>query len=387
MPRGKRSGLLIAGGGLAGCLAALAMAQRRPDVPILLVEEADHFGGNHIWSFFDSDVEPEDRWLVDPLIAHKWEGYYVAFPGHSRKFRTAYNSIRSDRLDVLVRETLNPDQYRLGTRIAAVREREIVLTDGEVIKADGAIDARGAANLSMLDLGWQKFVGREYRFERPHGLDRPVVMDATVEQLDGYRFVYCLPFDTHRMLIEDTYYSDAPELDEVAVGERLDAYVARRRWGPGEVEREERGVLPVAMGGDFDAFLRIGGARVAKLGLRGGLFHPLTGYSLPDAVRTATMLTRQESFDGAALHDLFAAHSARLWKQRAFYRSLSTMLFRAAEPAERYKVLERFYRLGSDLIGRFYAGKSTALDKMRVLSGKPPVPVGKAVSALRTRRA
>jgi lycopene beta-cyclase len=385
MAKGKRDGLLIAGGGLSGCLAALAMAKARPEVPILLVEEGESFAGNHIWSFFDADVEDEDRWIVDPLIGHKWEGYYVAFPEHSRKLKTGYNSIRSVDLDRLVRETLRPDQYRLGTKIAAVRDNELLLLGGEKIRADGAIDARGAANLSMLDLGWQKFVGREYRFAEPHKVDRPVIMDATVDQSDGYRFVYCLPFSETRMLVEDTYYTDTPELDASNVGERLDAYVAKRRWKPAEIEREETGVLPVAMGGDFGAFWRVGGARVAKFGLRGGFFHPTTGYTLPDAVRTASMLVKQRDFNGADLHNTFERESAGLWKKRDFYRTLNTMLFRAASPPERYKVLERFYRLDSGLIARFYAGQSTMLDRMRILSGKPPVPVGKAVTALKQR--
>jgi lycopene beta-cyclase len=62
---------------------------------------------------------------------------------------------------------------------------------------------------------------------------------------------------------------------------------------------------------------------------------------------------------------------------------LDTMLFKAAEPDERYKILERFYRLDPRLIGRFYAGRSTMLDKVRVLTGKPPVPLGRAVAAIR----
>ena len=385
MVKAKREGLLIAGGGLAGCLAALAMATRRPEVPILLVEEGDSFGGNHIWSFFDEDVEESGRELVEPLISHRWQGYYVAFPEHSRKLKAGYNSVRSSQLDHVVRTTLRPDQYRLGTKIVAVRDNELVLGGGEKIRADGAIDARGAANLSMLDLGWQKFVGREYRFEQPHRVDRPVIMDATVDQSDGYRFVYCLPFDEATMLVEDTYYTDTPELDINGVGDRLDAYVARRGWKGGSWERQETGVLPVAMGGDFNAFWRVGGARVAKLGLRGGFFHPTTGYSLPDAVRNAVLLAEQRSFEGAALHDLFEREAEATWRRRDFYRTLNTMLFKAAEPSERYKILERFYRLDPALISRFYAGQSTMLDRMRILSGKPPVPVGKAVSALKQR--
>jgi lycopene beta-cyclase len=42
--------LVIAGGGLAGCLAALAIAERRPDVPLLVLEAEDRFGGDHVWS-------------------------------------------------------------------------------------------------------------------------------------------------------------------------------------------------------------------------------------------------------------------------------------------------------------------------------------------------
>lgn len=385
MARGKQAGVLIAGGGLAGSLVALALARHRPDVPLLLVEEGDRFGGNHIWSFFDPDVDPAHRPLIEPVIAESWPGYYVSFPAHSRKLRAGYNSIRSDLLDTHVREVLGPDRYRTNTRIVAVRENELVLTGGEIIRGDGAIDARGAANLSMLDLGWQKFVGREYSFDRPHRVDLPVVMDATVDQSDGYRFVYCLPFGERELLVEDTYYSDTPDLDVAAIGDRIDAYVAQRGWTGGMTLREETGVLPVAMGGDFGAFWRVGGARVAKIGLRGGFFHPTTGYSLPDAVRLAMRIVEQQDLSGAALHDMIAAHAAALWKKRDFYRTLNTMLFRAADPPERYKVLERFYTLDPALIGRFYAGRSTLFDKARILSGKPPVPVAKAVKALKGR--
>lgn len=45
-------------------------------------------------------------------------------------------------------------------------------------------------------------------------------------------------------------------------------------------------------------------------------------------------------------------------------------------------MLQHFYRLPDDLVGRFYAGRSTALDKLRILSGRPPVPIGAALKAL-----
>ena len=58
------------------------------------------------------------------------------------------------------------------------------------------------------------------------------------------------------------------------------------------------------------------------------------------------------------------------------------MLFVAAAPEQRFRVLERFYRLHPRLIERFYAGRSTLPDKLRIFAGKPPVPLGKAMAAL-----
>jgi lycopene beta-cyclase len=59
------------------------------------------------------------------------------------------------------------------------------------------------------------------------------------------------------------------------------------------------------------------------------------------------------------------------------------MLFDAADPPQRYRVLERFYRLPAPLIARFYAGKSTAFDRARILTGRPPVPISRALRALK----
>ena len=374
-----RCDVAIVGAGLAGGLIALALAKRHPDLDLRLIDAADTVGGNHVWSFFGSDVAQADRWIVEPLVCHGWRGYDVAFPHHARTIAETYYSIESERLDAVVRRTLPPEALMLGTKALAASPTAVVLADGARVEATGVIDARGTGDLGCLDLGWQKFVGREVA--AVHGRERPTVMDATVKQVDGYRFVYVLPFAPNRVFVEDTYYSDKAELNRRDIALRLDRYLADHGW-TGETLREESGVLPVAMGGDFDAYWRSGGRHVAKAGMRAGLFHPTTGYSLPDAVRTAAMIAARTDFSGEGLHDATHALAKATWDARGFYRMLDTMLFRAAEPEERYRVLERFYRLDPALIGRFYAGRSTMNDKARILIGKPPVPIGRAVSAL-----
>lgn len=372
----------IVGAGLAGGMIALALKAKHPALDVRLIDAADVVGGNHVWSFFGGDVAHEDRWIVAPLVVHAWRGYDVRFPAHARTIDATYYSIESERLDREVRQALPAHALMLGRKVLGASATAVVLADGDRIEATGVIDARGPGDLSLLDLAWQKFLGRELALTVPHESPRPMVMDAGVTQIDGYRFVYCLPFSAERMFVEDTYYSDTPDLDVAVLGDRIDAYVAGRGWSVESVVREESGVLPVAMGGDFEAYWRSGGARVAKAGMRAGMFHPTTGYSLPDAVRTAAMLAGLSDFSGAKLHDATHAMARATWKSRGFYRMLDTMLFRAAEPEERYRILERFYRLSPALIGRFYAGRSTMTDKARVLTGKPPVPISRAVRAI-----
>lgn len=375
--------LAILGGGLAGGLIALALAERRPELRVVVVEQAT-LGGNHVWSHFSSDVDTDDAWLVDPLITYAWTSYDVAFPTFARELHAAYRSITSERLADVLQARLASEAFVTG-RVVEATPTEVRLEDGRVIHTGAVIDARGPGDVSRLDLGYQKFVGQELHLDSPHGVDRPTVMDATVEQLDGYRFVYLLPLGPDRIFVEDTYYSDTPDLDRSALRARIAAYAEGRGWVVRDTSRDEHGVLPVVIAGDFAAYWASTGDELAKAGMRAGLFHPTTGYSLPDAIRLAVLIAGTADLSHASLLRLTREHATRTWNARGFYRLLDTMMFRAAEPEERYRVLQRFYRLGPELVQRFYAGESTKTDQLRILSGRPPVPIGRAIRAIADR--
>lgn len=376
--------IAILGGGLAGSLVALAMAARRPELSVLLVERGERLGGDHVWSFFESDVAPADAPLLEPMIARRWPGYSVAFPGYSRDLSTSYASVTSDRLDRAVRATLPDGAVLTGCAVAEARARSARLADDRRIKAGAVIDARGLHGMPHMAGGWQKFMGQTLRCTVPHGLARPVVMDARVEQLDGYRFVYCLPFSETEVFVEDTYYADSPGLDLPVLRRRIADYAAQQGWQVGEVAYEETGVLPVIAEGDFAAFWSEGsvGEGPVRAGARAALVHPLTSYSLPDAVRFAVYLAGIDNLAGESLGRISHDWAYRHWRQGRFYRMLSRMLFAAAHPSERWRMLARFYRLPEARIERFYAGRSTPADMARVLIGKPPVPVFSAMAAL-----
>ncbi len=373
--------LALVGGGLANCLIALRLRQLRPELELLVVERGPRLGGNHTWSYHDSDLTAAQRAWLRPLVAHSWPCHELRFPRRVRVMEAGYNSVSSRRLHEVVGEAL-ADRALLGREVAELAPDRVRLAGGTVIEAGAVIDGRGDPGGRHLELGFQKFLGLFLRLEHGHGLAAPILMDATVAQVDGYRFVYTLPLAADELLVEDTSYSDGPELDRERLRGSVRGYVRERGWRVAEVAGEEEGVLPIVLGGDIQGLWAAGPAGVARSGMRAALFHPTTGYSLAEAVRLADAIAAERVLGAETLFELTRRRSLELWRDNSFFRLLNRMLFRAAAPERRYLIFERFYGLPESLIHRFYAGRLRWTDKLRLLSGRPPVPLRRALACL-----
>ncbi len=343
-----------------------------------LIEAGPRLGGNHTWSFHDTDLSREAHDWVAPLVAARWPRHEVRFPRGSRVLSGAYLSITSSRLHEVIAPALGP-RLHLGARVAHLGVHSVTLESGEEIQARLVIDARGALE-PPVPVGWQTFVGQELELEADHGLEQPIVMDATVPQVGGFRFVYVLPWTARCVLVEDTLYADTPAIDHVTCRQAIADYVTRRGWAVRRMIREEAGALPIPLDGRGEAFWP---DHTVRVGMRAGLFHPTTGYSLPDAVATADLLAKMDLRDRDRVYQSVRQVALGEWRRRGFFRLLNRLLFRAARPAERFRVLEQFYQRPEPLIARFYAGRMTRLDRVRVLAGRPPVPIGRALAHLR----
>jgi len=292
---GSNYDFAIVGGGLHGCVIALALAAARPTARVVLIERDAELAGNHTWCLHADDVPAELADVIAPAIAHRWDGYRVAFVDHERALASPYVAVTSASLARTVRDACARSSLEVCTGLAVRRlnARRVVLADGRAIDATTVIDARGPDRYAIAGAphGYQKFVGLELALARPHGLTTPMLMDARVPQSDGFRFFYVLPLAPDRVLVEDTYYSDDATLDRDALTANVHAYADAHGFAIDRVIRREAGVLPLPLASTFDAARAMPVAdHPLAVGYHAGWFHPTTGYSFPLALRVAALI-------------------------------------------------------------------------------------------------
>ena len=375
----------ILGGGLSGGLCALAMAEHAPHLRVALVEQGTRLTGDHTWCCHGSDLAMSAGHAVGawfwPVVQHRWTHYQVAFPDFARTIAGDYLCIPAESLQrEVTRAMARPSSWLvLGERVQSATSRDVLLESGSHLRARLVIDARGSRTTSGA-CGYQKFLGWEIETSEvaPALGQVPTLMDARVQQLDGYRFVYVLPMSSTRFLVEDTYFSRDANLDRETVAGRLRKYLAGRGVQRYEIVREEGGVLPMpwSAGGNRDETV----SAPVSIGYRAGLFHPATGYSLAIAVQTADRMARSI---GAPRSELLHALATRtvsdlqseLATDLRFARALNFLAFRTI-PGRwlRSLVFSAVYQLPPELLQRFYAANTTTRDRLALLGAVARLP-------------
>lgn len=360
---------LIVGAGLAGGLAALQLRKKHPAWKIQLIDSVPcSKQPRRTWSFHETDLSQEGFEFLQPLLSHSWAGYEVRFPKFRRTLQAPYHSLSSE---VFYAELTRQFQIHVlsDPEELTLCPEEIVFKTGERWKARCVLDARGLSRPLSYAAGFQKFLGLQIEFQNPVARSLPLLMDATLPQTEGFEFMYVLPQSSSSLLIEETSYSDSPELDLPERTQHILAY-ALKQYGPiRNIQGQEQGVLPIPL----EAFPRRD-SKVPQIGGGAGFFHEMTGYSLPQAVAVALLLGNLEPFSPSQVSMALLQGNPSKAGFRSFLRLLNRLLFKACLPSERFRMLQYFYQLPTPLIQRFYAGQFQKKDFLRFfLGGKPPV--------------
>ena len=277
---------LIVGGGAAGLSLAYHLSQepRLADKRVLLLEPEGKDQNDRTWSFW-ADAPT----LFEGIVAHEWSRLAFRSPGFERVFelrRHRYQTIRGLDFYRFVRQMLagNPQFTWVRTTVDDLADEaagaRATTPEGE-FRALYAFDSRPPqlAELRQPERHrylLQHFVGWE--IETEHDAFDPTTaefMDFRGEQGQEARFMYVLPFDARRALVEYTLFSEAP-LEKATYETELRRYLsALPGAGAYRVTAEEVGAIPMT---DHPLPGRLG-RHVFNLGTRAGRAKPSTGYA------------------------------------------------------------------------------------------------------------
>lgn len=371
--------VILLGSGLANGLIALYLHKKK--IKFLLIEKNQSLNKSQTWSFHKTDVTSDQYKFLEPMITKVWPSYLVSFPNYKKEINLTYCSITAQSFFEHLQNTLNPEDIITNAEVSFVDSNSVTLKDQTKLKANVIIDGRGLNKNECGPCGYQKFLGIDFEFPHGHGLLSPIIMDATVQQTDGYRFIYVLPWDHQRVLVEDTYYSNKKDIHTEQLRNEVTLYATRNIGEKFRIIREEMAALPIPLTDKmFNGWANDG--MISTVGMRAGFFHPTTGYSLPQAVHIAETVSRLTEFNSSKVNQTLRDEMYNWKKNCSYFIFLNRMLFGAAQPTERVKIFERFYRFSDKFISRFYSGHLSKVDCAKLLIGRPPVKISKAIKSL-----
>lgn len=362
----ERVELAIVGAGCAG----LSLAWHLLDAGIdgrrmVLIDPRTSYERDRTWCFFEVWPHPFEH-----LVTHRWERWRVRAPGGPWVERgdpeVPYAHLPADAFYGSVRARLAAAgvSLRLGVRAGAIDDdgRAARLeTSAGLLEATLVFDSRPplgdrSREVSLLQHfeGWEVLL-EEDRFE-PRSA---ILMDFDVPQTGrGAHFLYVLPFERRRALVEATWFSPDPPGDWTLHRESLRRYLGSARCS---LVHRERGVIPMTT----EPAATRWSPRIVPIGLAGGLAKPSTGYAFLDIQRHSAALAE----DLAAGRPL-APGSRRSWlshlQDDVFLEYLSR-----DPPAAAVAMVGLFERLAPDLTARFLHDRVSPRERVGVMRAMP----------------
>ena len=349
--------VIIIGGGIWGSLLAIRLKALHPEIEFELHEPREDLGDGLSFSFHRSDISPEHFELLRPLLSYQWSGFSVEFPGFSKTFEDPYCFLHHRDLAIHLKKLIPEKNLILQSEINLEEARQ---------RGAFVIDTRPLGYFKAI--GYQKSLGLHLRVEENHSFNRPMTVDARVEQKDSFRFLQFLPLRPGEILVKDTRYSARPSLYSEYFEEDILRDCVLRGLSVKDVLHREQEFRKIP----GERFVAENSQRVIRLE---GFYHDLTGDTLPDALRLIERMVKTSFRYGELKEVIRNYHSERESKKRII-RSLNAFMYEQSSPcSERYLYLRSLYQLPRRIREKFYAGDLEVRDLLLALLQRPMLPI------------
>lgn len=274
---------ILAGGGCSGLSLAYQLASR-PGLSgkrILIIDKDSKTKNDRTWCFWEQNPGP-----FESIVHREWEKAWFYGPNWSKLLDLkpyCYKMIRSDRFYAFVNNELKRHPH---ITIIQTEIQEITSTNEQarVKTLDGNFFAEWVFSSLVSPLDklpghhylLQHFLGWHLTADQPiFNPDEPVLMDFQIEQEGDCRFMYVLPEDENRALVEYTLFSEKI-LEREEYKNALRGYLAKKFPSiQFKIDQEEFGIIPM-YSAPFDSDL---GPRIIQIGTAGGQTKASTGYT------------------------------------------------------------------------------------------------------------
>lgn len=369
---------VILGAGCAGLSLCYYLLERGVTEPILILDHKTAFEDDRTWCFWDVEGTPFSQ-----LAMESWPSWSVT-SGDRTITQTSeshpYLCLAAGDFHEYVLSSIaaHPNvTLRLGERVDGYEEREgytLVRTSKDTYTVRVVLDGRGlaAGTPAFEELRrrscWvpQQFLGVRLRTSRPV-FDPEVctLMDFSVGQSRGLRFVYALPFGAREALVENVYLADVEVSAEQHRAEISDYLSDRFGLSTHEyrVDGEERGYIPMT---DY-RFPRRTGERVYSIGMLGGETRPSTGYTF----------LRIQRYCRALAEALAADEEPPLRAGPRRFETLDAIFLRfmRRHPERCPEIYARMFgRVPPGALVRFLTERSAPMEDLRLILALPKAP-------------
>ena len=339
----------------------------------ILVIEPDQLIKNDRTFCFWMEPKRVNTSFLSTMVETQWSKVHVGEKVQSldplRYYRISGRTLSENVHSVLTRENARIIQARYDGIPSKDGENAQLTILGEQLTASLVFDNRPPSyaepNASETRL-FQSFYGWEIKSDRPvFDADCFTMMDFNVQQEGATQFMYVLPFDAHRALVEITRFGEALLPSEHAE-QALISYLTEHAISY-SIEDKEMGVIPMF---SHSISVNKSSSTWINTGERAGMLKPSTGYSFERSLTYAIQVVEGIKTNRKP----YLAKKKRF----AYYDRLLLQLLRD-QPAKGALIFIQLFKQNTAIhVFKFLDERSTLREDLRILKS---LPIGLFVGA------